>query len=89
MPAVLFYVIYITGLSFFVLEPAITENAGVYQSFIAGALFGLVTYATYDLTNHATLERWPLSVTVVDLVWGSILTGGVSVLAIEVSGYIL
>jgi uncharacterized membrane protein len=44
-----------------------------------GALFGLVTYATYDLTNLATLKDWPLALTVVDLIWGTLLAGAVSV----------
>jgi uncharacterized membrane protein len=46
---------------------------------IYGAFFGLVTYATYDLTNLATLKDFPLLVTIVDLVWGMVLSASVSI----------
>ena len=49
------------------------------RALLFGALFGLITYATYDLTNLATLKDWPLVVTVVDLIWGTVLTASVSV----------
>lgn len=64
--AVLFYVIFLIGLVVFVVIPA--DNAT--KALVMGALFGLVTYATYDLTNQATLARWPAIITVVDLAWG-------------------
>ena len=64
--AVLFYVIFLVGLVVFVIRPA--ETTG--EALIMGAFFGLVTYATYDLTNQATLEKWPKTVTIVDMVWG-------------------
>jgi uncharacterized membrane protein len=50
------------------------------HALLYGALFGLVTYATYDLTNLATVKDWPLLVTVVDLVWGTVLAASVSVI---------
>jgi uncharacterized membrane protein len=49
------------------------------RALLFGALFGLITYATYDLTNLATLKDWPLVVTVVDLIWGTVLAASVSV----------
>jgi uncharacterized membrane protein len=49
------------------------------SALFSGALFGLITYATYDLTNLATLKDWPLLVTVVDLAWGAVLAGSVSI----------
>ena len=64
--AVLFYIIFLIGLVVFVVLPA--ETAA--KAAMMGALFGLVTYATYDLTNQATVAKWPVVVTVVDLVWG-------------------
>ncbi len=64
--AVLFYVIFLIGLVVFVIRPA--ETTG--EALVMGAFFGLVTYATYDLTNQATLEKWPKTVTIVDMVWG-------------------
>lgn len=77
--AVLFYVIFILGLTFFVIEPAIL-NKGITYAIFAGAFFGLVCYATYDLTNLATFKNWSLKLTVIDLIWGAILSSSVSAL---------
>jgi uncharacterized membrane protein len=78
--AILFYLVFIVGLLVFVIGPAL--NAGTpLRAFLFGALFGLISYATYDLSNLATLKDWPMIVTVVDLVWGSVLGGAVSGLA--------
>ena len=67
-----FYLIFTLGLTFFATYPTITK--GTYLSgLILGGLFGLVTYATYDLTNQATLRDWPVLVTVVDILWGTVL----------------
>jgi uncharacterized membrane protein len=49
---------------------------------MTGALLGLVAYGTYDFTNQATLKNWPVIVTVVDLIWGAVITGSVSMLAV-------
>jgi uncharacterized membrane protein len=73
LAAGIFYLLYIYGLLFFVVEPAVKQNDSNYL--MRGALFGLITYATYDLTNFATLRDWPLLVTVVDMTWGTILCG--------------
>ncbi len=62
----------------FVIAPAVEKDSWV-RALMLGALFGLITYATYDLTNLATLKDWPLALTVVDLIWGTILAGSVSV----------
>lgn len=77
--AVLFYVIFIVGLSFFVIEPAILSK-GITYAIFAGAFFGLVCYATYDLTNLATFKNWSLKLTLVDLIWGTLLSSSVSVI---------
>jgi uncharacterized membrane protein len=77
--AILFYLIFIAGLVAFVISPAIEKQSWLYALFF-GALFGLVTYATYDLTNLATLKNWPLLVTIVDLIWGSVLSALLSVI---------
>lgn len=77
--AIIFYLIFIVGLVLFVITPAITNNSWQ-QALLLGALFGLITYATYDLTNLATLKNWPLLVTVVDLLWGTILAASVSII---------
>lgn len=75
--AILFYLVYIIGVGYLVVWPAITDQL-VGQAFLSGAVFGFVAYATYDLTNLATLKAWPIQVTVVDLIWGTALTSLVS-----------
>ena len=80
--ALVFYVIYIAGLLILVVLPH--KGSPLLTVAALGALFGLVAYATYDLTNLATLTRWPLSVTLADLAWGAVVTG---VTAIAGRGY--
>jgi uncharacterized membrane protein len=75
--AVLFYLLFIAGLLVFVVLPALARG-GPLQALWQGAFFGLIAYATYDLSNLATLKNWPLAVTAVDLAWGAILGGAVS-----------
>lgn len=70
--ALLFYVLFIIGLLFFVISPALDKNSWTY-AIGAGALYGLLTYATYDLTNLATLKDWPITITVIDMIWGTTL----------------
>jgi len=79
-PAFIFYAIFVVGILFFVVFPAIQKNNWLY-ALGAGAFFGFVTYATYDLTNLATLKDWPVMVTIIDLCWGSFLSASVSVLS--------
>lgn len=76
--AIIFYFIFIAGLIVFVIAPAMEKDSWAHALFF-GALFGLVCYATYDLTNLAVAKDWPLLVTVVDLAWGAILAASVSV----------
>ena len=75
--AIGFYLLFIVGLVLFVIAPAIAKNSWVH-ALLFGALFGLITYATYDLSNLATLKDWPLLVTIVDLAWGATLAASVS-----------
>lgn len=75
--AIVFYLLFIVGLVLFVIAPAIEKNSWLH-ALLFGALFGLITYATYDLSNLATLKDWPLLVTIVDLVWGALLAASVS-----------
>lgn len=70
--AVIFYLIFLLGLTYFAIYPSVTTSSFL-AAITLGLLFGFFTYATYDLTNLATLRDWPLSVTVVDILWGSIL----------------
>jgi len=86
-PAAFFYVIYAVGVTVFVVLPGVAAVSSLPKVFFFGALFGCVAYATYDLTNQATLKEWATIVTVVDLVWGSLLTGTLSVLAFSVVRY--
>lgn len=82
--AILFYLLFIAGLVFFVIQPAFARGQWAY-ALGAGMFFGLITYATYDLTNLATIKQWPVIVTVVDLLWGTVLSGSVSVIAFFVA----
>jgi len=75
--AVLFYVIFLIGLVVFVINPALV--AGNWKVALGlGALFGFVCYATYDLTNLATLKGFPVKLVIVDLIWGTTVTATVS-----------
>jgi uncharacterized membrane protein len=86
--AILFYLLFIAGLLIFVIRPALAHGA-LLSALPLGALFGLISYATYDLSNLATLKDWPLIVTVVDLVWGTILGGLVSLVSTLLGRWIL
>jgi uncharacterized membrane protein len=77
--AIIFYLLFIVALIAFVISPAL-EKQSLRYALLYGAFFGLVTYATYDLTNLATLKDWPLIVTVVDLIWGMVLSASIAVL---------
>jgi len=73
----IFYLIFIGGVVFFVINPALEKNSWVY-ALLVGMLFGFITYSTYDLTNLATLKDWPIKITIIDLIWGTSLGGIVS-----------
>jgi uncharacterized membrane protein len=77
----IFYLIYAAALSVLVVMPAARRGSGALKVFLTGALFGLACYATYDLTNQAVFRAWPLSLTLVDMAWGTLLTGTVSLIA--------
>ncbi|MCB5272915.1 hypothetical protein BJG92_00427 [Arthrobacter sp. SO5] len=72
--AVVFYVLYIAGIVFFALQPALDGDSWL-SALGYGAALGTFAYATYDLTNAATLKSWPLVIIVVDILWGAVLTG--------------
>jgi uncharacterized membrane protein len=78
--AIIFYLIYITGILYFIIIPGFAHNDWKLVLF-NGAILGFLCYATYDLTNMATIKQWPLIVVVVDIIWGSILTASVSVIS--------
>ena len=71
--ALLFYLLFIAGILVFVVLPGL-KSPSLRDTLLKAAFFGLITYATYDLTNLATLKDWPLILTVVDMAWGTVLT---------------
>ena len=77
-PAVVFYAIYIAGIVFFAIRPALATGR-LATAALNGAALGFVAYGTYDLTNQATLRDWPVIITVADMVWGTVLTASASI----------
>ncbi len=72
--AIIFYLIYLAGFVYFVMLPNFSSK-NLLTTVLSGAAFGFIAYATYDLTNLATLKNWPLSVTIVDILWGAFASG--------------
>ena len=75
--AIVFYMLFIAGLLVFAVVPGL-QTGSFGKAMLLGAFFGLVTYATYDLTNQATVKNWPWIVTVVDMAWGTVLAASVT-----------
>lgn len=75
--AITFYLLFLVGLSVFVIVPALTEQ-NILHALLYGALFGFFTYATYDLTNWATLAGWPWKIALIDMLWGTVLSASVA-----------
>lgn len=78
--AVAFYLLYLVGVVAFGAAPGIRDGAWI-RSLAWGALFGLIAYATYDLTNQATLRHWPLRLSLIDMGWGALITAVASAAA--------
>ena len=76
-PAIAFYLLYIGGMMWFAVGPALA-NGRWQTALVQGAVLGFMCYATYDLTNFATLKIWSMKVTLLDIVWGTVLTGSAS-----------
>ena len=74
LAALAFYMLFILGLMVFVINPALADGSWV-RALVTGLFFGFITYATYDLTNLATVKDWPVLITVIDLLWGSAVSG--------------
>lgn len=72
--AALFYLVFVFGLMCYAVKPNMQTN-GVKPTFLAGAAFGFFIYASYDLTNLALLKDWPLAMSMMDLMWGTLLSG--------------
>lgn len=75
----IFYALFVVGLLYFVVLPSLkVKKIALSQVALAGGFFGFVTYATYDLTNYATIADWPLLLVIVDMIWGTILSASVA-----------
>jgi uncharacterized membrane protein len=86
--AILFYLLFIAGLLVFAVRPSLLGGTPL-GALGLGALLGLICYATYDLTNLATIKDWPLLVTVIDLIWGTILGGSVALVSVLLGRWLL
>lgn len=84
--AIIFYLVFLVGLTIFATYPAVIKGVWTH-ALVMGALFGFFTYATYDLTNMATLRDWPLSVVVVDIIWGTVLGASVATITYFAYGF--
>ncbi len=80
--AILFYLMYIGGIQYFVLIPALQEGQGILQTAITGGLLGFFAYCTFDLTCLALIRNWSIFITVIDIVWGTLLTGFTSAITL-------
>ena len=81
--AAAFYLLYVAGIVYFAVLPSVAGGNWM-SAALAGALLGLFAYATYDLTNMATLREWPIAITIVDIAWGMLVTA-----AAAVAGYLV
>ncbi|MCF8378899.1 MAG: DUF2177 family protein [Bacteroidales bacterium] len=75
--AFIFYLIFVIGISIFSIYPAVQRESASH-AVLMGVLFGFFTYATYDLTNLSTLKGWPVTIVIIDIIWGSVLSAMVS-----------
>lgn len=84
--AILFYLLFIAGIFVFVIYPSLEKQSPI-RALLFGAFFGLISYATYDLTNYATLKGFPLNIVIIDLIWGTTLTSIVSISGYYITKY--
>ncbi len=85
--AMIFYFLFILGVMIFAVYPGVVKDS-LGRALIFGVLYGLFTYATYDLTNLATLKDWPLTVVIVDIIWGMVLCGTISAVGFGVAKWL-
>jgi uncharacterized membrane protein len=86
--AILFYLLFIVGILVFVVVPGLADNS-VKTTLLRAALFGFISYATYDLTNFATVKDWPLTITIVDLLWGTTVSVVVSYISFLIGKWLM
>jgi uncharacterized membrane protein len=86
--AILFYLLFVLGLTILAIHPGL-RSGSLGKAIVAGALFGFFTYATYDLTNLATLRDWPVLLTIIDILWGTFLATSVTLVGFLVGSRML
>lgn len=86
--ALIFYLLYVVGILIFATLPAL-EKQSLHQAVVLGALFGFFAYATYDLSNLATLKDWPVNIVFVDILWGMVLTASVAAASFFIGKWIM
>jgi uncharacterized membrane protein len=87
LPAAIFYLLYIAGIMILAVHPAL-DKGSLTKAIVLGAIFGGIAYATYDLTNAATLKDWPLKITVLDILWGASLTAIVAGISYQIANWV-
>ncbi len=85
--AISFYMIYIAGIIIFAVVPAL-EKESLTKALLWGCMYGFFTYATYDLTNMATIKNWPFKVVMVDIIWGVFLCSMVATISFFIGKWI-
>ncbi|MDD3481143.1 MAG: DUF2177 family protein [Patescibacteria group bacterium] len=85
---IIFYLLYIIGIIYFAVSPGVKDSS-LLKAVLNGALFGFMAYATYDLTGLAVIKDWSLSLTVIDIIWGTILTASVAAASFYLAKFIL
>ena len=79
VPALVFYAAYVAAIVWFAVRPGLASGLGA--AALNGALLGAICYATYDLTNQATLKHWSTTVTIADICWGAFATSVAATIA--------
>lgn len=85
--AIIFYLIFFPGLIYYAVNPALDSGSWL-EALKLGALFGFITYLTYDMTNLATLKDWPIKITIIDILWGSSLNALTSLVSFHLVNYL-
>lgn len=88
LAAFLFYLLFIVGILVFVVLPGL-KSGSTRDTLLKAALFGLITYATYDLTNLATVKDWPVAITIIDMIWGTFLASATTAASFFIGRWLL
>jgi uncharacterized membrane protein len=84
LPAILFYLFFVVGVLLLVVLPAVDRDSWI-RAMLLGGLLGMIAYSTYDLSNLATIKNWPTVVTIVDIVWGTVLSAIVATISFYIA----